>query len=332
MSYQREIILNSFQELVNRTFGKDLERIEDLKADASDRKIYRLYVNGKSLIGIYNDNKKENMAFVNFTNTFIGLGFNVPAIMNVSDDYLFYIEKDLGDLTLFKFLSNADKDSSAAYCKHSLADLIRFQVEARDRIDYSYCYQTGDFNIEVVRSDIEKFNDYFAPKFTGERLDEGTINTVLENAGRIITEVHGDFFLYRDFQTRNIMLKDNLLYYIDYQSGRRGPLQYDIASFLYSGSIDLSEDERKYLLDYYVNELNKYITYDKKEFENYFYYFAFLRLLQILGSYAIQNEKKKDVDVLKKIPKALFNLLSLKNKIDDIETKRLIEKITVSLS
>lgn len=327
MSYQREIILNSFQELVHKKFGKNLEKVKDLKADASDRKIYRLYVDGKSLIGIYNENKKENLAFINFTKTFIDLGFNVPEILAVSEDNLFYIEEDLGDTTLFKLLSNAEIKNSTDYYKQSLSDLIRFQVEAKDKIDYSFCYQTKDFNIEVIKDDTGKFNDYFTPVFIGEKLDSKIIEFILNLTTGVFSKVRNDFFLYRDFQPRNIMVKDNIFYYIDYQSGRKGPLQYDAASFLYSGSINISEDERNTLLNYYTDELNKYVVYDKEEFKYYFYFFAFLRLLQILGSYAYLHEKRNDTDVLKKIPKALKNLKSLTDKIENPELRNFVEKL-----
>lgn len=327
MSYQREIILNSFQELIYKKFGTNLDKVKDLKADASDRKIYRLFVDGQSLIGIYNENKKENLAFTNFTKTFIELGFNVPSVITVSEDNLFYIEEDLGDTTLFRLLSNGDNKNSTDFYKQSLSDLIRFQVEAKDKIDYSFCYQTKDFNIEVIKDDTEKFNDYFTPVFIGEKLDEKIIEFILNLTTGVFSKVPNDFFLYRDFQPRNIMIKDNIFYYIDYQSGRKGPLQYDVASFLYSGSIDISEDERNILLNYYTDELNKYVIYDKEEFKYYFYFFAFLRLLQILGSYAYLHERRKDIDVLKKIPKALKNLKSLTNKIENPKLRRFVEKL-----
>ncbi|MDQ3019724.1 MAG: phosphotransferase [Bacteroidota bacterium] len=332
MSYKREIILNSFQELVFKKFGKNLDGIKELVADASDRKIYRLFVDGKSLTGIYNENEKENLAFINFSYTFIELGFNVPVIINVSEDNLFYIEEDLGDETLFKRMCAAGEINLSDYYKQALSDLIRFQVEAKDKIDYSYCYQTKEFNYEVIESDIRKFNDYFIKIFLGEKLDKNTISSILDTSSRVMSKVPCDFFLYRDFQPRNIMLKNERLYYIDYQSGRKGPLQYDVASFLYSGSINLNDKERNSLLNYYIEELNKFVVYDEKEFKYYFYYFVFLRLLQVLGSYSYLHEKRNDKEVLKKISKALFNLKGLTNKIENADVRMLIERITSSMN
>lgn len=332
MFFKREIILNTFQELIFKKFGENLDGIKELRADASERKIYRLFVADKTFVGIYNENEKENLAFINFTYAFLKLGFNVPVIINVSDDNLFYIEEDLQDETLYKLMINSDKKSMFEYYKLALSDLIRFQIEAKDSVDYNYCYQTKEFNSEVIESDINKFNDYFSKIFLKEKLEDKAISPILDISNYLITKVPKGFFLYRDFQPRNIMIKNNRLYYIDYQSGRKGPLQYDVASFLYSGSINLNDTERNSLLDYYTGELNKFIAYDKKEFIYYFYFFVFLRLLQVLGNYSYLYKKRNDKEVLKKISKALFNLKSLADKIENTEIKSLIKIITSSMN
>jgi len=327
MSNKREIILNNFQELVFNKFGTNLDSINELKADASERNIYRLFSNGNSFIGIHNDNVKENRAFINFTNTFVKLGFNVPIIINESKDNLFYIEEDLGDITLFKFSISSDKITLNNYYKKSLTDLIRFQVVARDEIDYSYCYQTKAFSPEVLMNDFKKFNDYFNRTFLKNNLTDDLINNIFLDLSRVISKAENHFFLYRDFQPRNIMLKNNELYYIDYQSGRRGPLQYDVASFLYSGSINLKDEERSSLIDYYLKDLNENIKFDEDEFRYYFYYFAFARIIQVLGTYGYQYKTRDDKGMIRKISKALINLKSLESKIEDPEIKSFIEKV-----
>jgi aminoglycoside/choline kinase family phosphotransferase len=331
VSYEKEKILNAFQKLIHGKFGQGLDDAAELKADASERKIYRLFIEGKTLVGVYNDNIKENLAFINFTKTFIELGLNVPEILIVSEDNLFYIEEDLGDDTLFKLMSSiAGKKKLFGYYKLALADLIRFQTESKDKIDYNYCYHTKDYDCEVIDSDFKKFNQYFSKTFLNTTLEQSLVEYILTVSDKVISNVRNNFFLYRDFQPRNIMIKENRLYYIDYQSGRKGPLQYDVASFLYSGSIRLDEDERNSLLDYYISELNKYITYDEKEFKHYFYFFVFLRLVQVLGSYAYLYKTRKDKSVIKKISKALINLKSIEVKIQNSEIKNLIVELTSS--
>ncbi len=330
MSYKREMILNTFQELAINKFGTHLEKINELGADASERKIYRLFSNGKSVIGIYNENEKENLAFFNFTQTFLELGFNVPVIISISDDNLCYLEEDLGDLTLFKFSTSGYNQNLFEYYKQALSDLIRFQIEAKDKIDYNICCETKVFDSETIKLDIEEFNQYFVKTFLKDSFNDEVFNSILMTSVTAAARASDKFFLYRDFQPRNIMLKDNLLYYIDYQSGRKGPLQYDLASFLYSGSIFINEDERKRLLHYYTEELSRYITYDVEEFKYYFYYFVFLRLMQVLGTYAYLYKTRNDHEVLNKIPKAMINLKSLVDKIDDKSIKDFIVELTAS--
>lgn len=327
MSLLKEIILNNFQQLVFEKYGTYIDRIENIKADASDRKIYRLFSNGNTLVGIHNENRKENLAFINFTKTFTELGLNVPVTFGISEDCLFYIQEDLGDETLFSFIKKNNPDKLITCYKQSLADLIRFQIEAKDSIDYNFCYQTNEFNSDVINSDIQKFNQYYLKKFSGKILEEDLLERIRSVSEKVLSNVDCNYFLYRDFQPRNIMLKNNHLYYIDYQSGRKGPLQYDVASFLYSGSILLSEKERCMLIDFYLDEVNKYVTINKDEFKYYFYFFVFLRLLQVLGSYAFQSEQKNDNEVLKKIPKALDNLRSISDRIEEGEIREIISKL-----
>lgn len=332
MSIRREIVVNTFQELIFKETGKNLDRIINLKADASDRKIYRLYYDDNSVIGVFNENKKENLAFINFTETFTKLGLKVPRILSVSDDGLFYTEEDLGDMTLFNYTtSNLNEDYNALY-KRSLSDLIEFQIIAKDKVDYKYCYQTMEFDPEVIESDLNKFDEYSNSLHLKTDFDQKVRKSIVDHSIEILSKTRNDFFLYRDFQPRNIMVRNSDLYYIDYQSGRKGPLQYDAASFLYSGSIDISNVERLELLDHYLSELGKHISINREEFLNDFYFFAFIRLLQMLGSYSYLSVKKNDGDILRKIPKALMNIKSLSGKINNSEINSYISKLTSSLN
>jgi len=332
MSIRKEIILNTFQELIFKETGKDLDRIVNLKADASDRKIYRLFYDDYSIIGIFNENKKENLAFINFTETFTKLGLNVPRILSVSDDGLFYTEEDLGDMTLFNYTTSYLNEDHNALYKRSLSDLIKFQITAKDKVDYGFCYQTMEFDPVVIESDLNKFDEYSNSLHLKTNFDKEVRKSIIEHSIQILQKTNNDFFLYRDFQPRNIMVKNNTLYYIDYQSGRKGPLQYDVASFLYSGSIDISNEERHELLDHYLSELGKQISITRKDFLSDFYFFAFIRLLQMLGSYSYLSVKKNDDNILRKIPKALLNIKSLSGKINNTKINSYISKLTSSLN
>jgi len=328
MSYKREIILNAFQELIFDKFKTNIDSITELKADASDRKIYRIFSGNKSYIGINNDNPDENAAFIGFGKTFLELGLNVPEIYNVSEDNLFYIERDLGDMTLHKYSLDADKEKSDKLYKTALSDLIKFQINTKDKIDYTICYQTQIFDNEVLRSDVKKFSYYFVDSFAKEKINEKEIDEIIEILSKKIINTDCNYFLYRDFQPRNIMLFDDKLFYIDFQSGRKGPLQYDPASFLYSGSIYITDAERLSLLEHYERELKYFINYDAEEFRYYFYYFAFARLLQAIGSYAYIYKKRNDVKMKDKILTAIQKMKGLYEFIHEENIKKFIMKLT----
>lgn len=331
MSHKKEITFNTFKQLVNESFGSNIERTMELKADASERKIYRIFCDGKTCIGVYNESTGENRAFVSFSRTFRKLNFRVPEIINVSSDELFYIEEDLGDMTLYGYSVLTDSGKSLfEYYKSALCDLPDFQIRAKDEIDYGYCYQTKLFDEIVLESDVQKFMSYFLKQFGKCKLKDADVIKISKELSGIISKTPNGFFLYRDFQPRNIMIKNGLLYYIDYQSGRKGPLQYDVASFLYSGSIRLSEAERVLLLEHYLKIIYDYIKYDPDEFRHSFYYFVFARLLQVLGSYAYIYEKRSDERMIAKISGAIDKMEGIKIYIESREIKKFIEELTGS--
>lgn len=328
MSLKREIILNTFQELCFTKFETGLDNITSLKADASERKIYRIITGNKTVIGIYNENAEENIAFVNFSKTFKKYGFNVPEIYSVSEDKLFYIEEDLGNTTLYKLIINDESQNVMSVYKRALSDLLRFQFKGKDIIDFKDCYQSEVFDISVIESDLYKFNEYYTSLFLKDTIDGKILQDLLRISADKLSEVDCTYFLYRDFQPRNIMVKDDELYYIDYQSGRKGPLHYDLASFLYSGSIMITEEQRILLIDHYLGELRLKTTINSEIFRDEFYFFVLLRLIQMLGSYAYLYKKRNDKGVLKKISSALYNLKSIREKLDIPELKIIIDSLT----
>lgn len=328
MSYLKEIILNSFQGLIFGKTGLSIDSVKMLRADASERKIYRINAGGHTYIGIYNENPKENLAFIKFSETFLELGFNVPEILGFSDDKLFYIEEDLGDLTLKAAVSVTDPVNKLTLYKKALSDLIKFQIIPGNKIDYSFCYQTELFDESVLRDDFNKFRNYFLKKFYTGFNGDNLIERITVFCSDIIRNSSNDFFLYRDFQPRNIMIKDQKFYYIDYQSGRKGPLLYDLVSFLYSGSADLNIEERKLLESYYEENLKNFINYDDHKFRKDFYNFAFIRLLQVLGSYSYIYEKRTDEKMIEKIKQGLLKLKELRDFLENKDMKNFISDIT----
>jgi aminoglycoside/choline kinase family phosphotransferase len=292
-------------------FKNEPVRVEEIKRGVSEKLILRLIGKKKTVIGIYNKYVKENIAFIEFTNSFKVKKLKVPEILHVENGKEIYFISHLGKSTLFDYIKRSpDRKNLLRVYRKVLLDLIDFQFYGRDLIDLQYCYETQFFDRHQIAYDIKRFYDYFLKKHVGvkfrikkEKIIDLLIPKVLD------TKL---FFMYRDFQPRNIIKNGKELFYIDYQSGRLGPPQYDLTSFLYSGSIDIKQSERKELINYYFRKSHRKLDLDEKEFFKSIKYFALLRLMQVLGSYCFSGYAKGKKDVMDKIPTAIKNFRTLK--------------------
>ena len=199
-----------------------------------------------------------------------------------------YIEEDLGDITLFEFLNkHRDGDLIAppaleAYRK-VVATLPRFQVEAGRDLNYKVCYPRSSFDRQSIAWDLNYFKYYFL-RLAGIPFNEQALENDFSRLTKLLLAAPHDYFLYRDFQSRNVMLRDQQPYFLDYQGGRKGALQYDIASLLYDGKADLPPAVRQELLDHYLDSLSKFIPVDRGAFMEHYYAYVYVRIMQALGS------------------------------------------------
>ena len=334
----KQFIKNNIEELYCNHFGEKILEINKLPASGSYREYYRIYTETRTIIGVYNEDIKENRAFYSFADHFNTHGINVPKILAISPGEDFYLLEDLGDLTLFEHLSQNRKgenlgDSVMDIYKKVINDLPKIQVEAGRGIDYSKCYPRAAFDRQSMMWDLNYFKYYFL-KLAKVSFDEQALETDFESFCTFLLSAENDFFLFRDFQSRNIMLKDNVPYYIDFQGGRKGALQYDLASLLYDGKADISNQTREYLYGLYVEELKKYLMVNEKEFKSYYKGFVLIRIMQAMGAYGFRGFYEKKEHFLKSIPFALNNLAFLLKDLDlpvDIpELRRVLEKISTS--
>jgi aminoglycoside/choline kinase family phosphotransferase len=328
VSYSREILLNSFRDIFRKATGVDFEKIEQLKADSSERKIYRLTSGDESYVAVHNENLEENAAYISFSKSFLNAGLLVPKVISVSDDNSSYLVEDLGDMTLFKYSSSVVKDSLHDLHSKALSDLVMFQTLGKTVIDFSKCFPSEIFDKTIILNDIEKFRKYFLKNIAGIELPQTKLENISDIFIRIVEKNCHDHFMYRDFQPRNIMLKESNLYYIDFQSGMKGPAQYDLVSFLYSGSIELDEEERMVLSKSYSSSFEYQTGITEDEFMNDLGEFVLLRMVQVLGSYSYVHHKKQIDDTLKKIPKAINNIALSVGKIKDPILKEFAERVT----
>ena len=306
--------------LYKKAFKIKPEFIKEINSHSSGHKLFRLGTKYFSCLGVVNNNPDENLAFINFSETFLKCRLNVPKIYIKSPNNVCYLEEDLGNTSLYDYLKkyyHTRKQSVINYYKNSMEDLIKFQIFGKNSIDFSLCYQTKYFAFKQINLDLKKFMDYCLPPDLKKDFIKNRKREIIKILTEIISKENKLYFMYRDFQPRNIMIKDKRLYFIDYQSGRIGPLQYDPASFIYSGSIILNERERNQLFYYYINYLSEKIQIDKNLFIKNFYPVALIRILQMLGSYGFNYRLTGKQEFGDKVVNAFNNLNMIGDKIEN---------------
>ena len=306
--------MDVLEKLFAERFQTVPERIQPLQGElgGSGRKIIRLAGGPASAIGILYGVREENAAFLTFSRHFRRHGLPVPEIYAEDLDHGAYLEEDFGDVTLFEFLSkNRSGENIApavveAYRK-VVAVLPRFQIEAGHDLDYSVCYPRGSFDRQSIAWDLNYFKYYFL-RLAGIPFNEQALEDDFDSLTTFLLSADCDYFLYRDFQSRNIMLRDGQPFFLDYQGGRKGALQYDIASLLYDAKADLLPELRQQLLDLYIERLGDFINIERETFLHYFHAYVYVRILQALGAYGFRGFYERKAHFLQSVPYALKNL------------------------
>ena len=278
----------------------------------SGRKIIRLAGQEASAIGILYEGREENIAFLEFSRHFRRHGLPVPEIYAEDLAQGAYLEDDLGDTTLFDFLSshrsgmNIAPEAVDAY-RQVVEVLPRFQVEAGRDLNYKVCYPRASFDRQSIAWDLNYFKYYFL-RLAGVPFNEQALETDFSHLTKFLLAAERSYFLYRDFQSRNVMWRDGRPHFLDYQGGRRGALQYDIASLLFDGKADLPPDLRQQLLDHYLDALAGFIPLDRAKFMEHYYAYVYVRIMQALGAYGFRGFYERKAHFLQSVPYALKNL------------------------
>ncbi|MGA7286549.1 MAG: RNase adapter RapZ [Terriglobales bacterium] len=308
--------------LFERHFHTPVERVEPLQGQlgGSGRKIIRLSTEKHSAIGILYGIREENTAFLEFSRHFRRHGLPVPEIYGEDLTRGAYLEEDLGDTTLFEFLSDHRQGATiapeaiAAY-RQVVALLPRFQVEAGRDLNYKVCYPRGSFDRQSITWDLNYFKYYFL-RLAGIPFNEQALEDDFSRLTKFLLSAPRDFFLYRDFQSRNVMLRGGLPFFLDYQGGRKGALQYDIASLLYDAKADLPPDLRQQLLDHYLDSLAGFLDLDRAAFLHFYYPYVYVRIMQALGAYGFRGFYERKEHFLQSVPHALKNLRWLLHNVE----------------
>ncbi|MDR3792310.1 MAG: RNase adapter RapZ [Terracidiphilus sp.] len=313
--------MDALKKLFEQHFNAPVEDMLPVQGQlgASGRIIVRLTGGGRTAVGIKYGGNEENVAFLEFSRHFRRHGLPVPEIYAEDLKHGVYLEQDLGDTTLFEFLGthrNGDAIGPAAVEAYHkvVAELPRFQVEAGRDLNYKVCYPRSSFDRQSINWDLNYFKYYFL-RLAGIPFNEQRLEDDFGRLTRLLLAAPHDYFLYRDFQSRNVMLLDGSPYFLDYQGGRKGALQYDIASLLFDGKADLPFDLRRQLLDDYLTSLEKHIPVDRAAFLEFYYAYVYVRLMQAMGAYGFRGFYERKTHFLQSVPFALKSLRWLEENV-----------------
>ncbi len=304
--------LTHLEALFRQHTGTSPQSIDELKAHGSDRKIFRITNGVRTLIGIYNADRAENLAFLSFSKHFHKWGLPVPEIYAEDLERGIYLEEDLGDTTLFAFLSEARKQQGfsedvVALYRKVVAVLPKFQIQAGKDLDYSVCYPRARFDRQSMMWDLNYFKYYFL-KLAKISFNEQELEDDFNVFTDFLLEADQHYFLYRDFQSRNIMIREGEPYFIDYQGGRRGALHYDVASLLFDAKADIPFDVRAELLQHYFEAVADLIPISHDQFLRHYYGYVLIRILQAMGAYGFRGFYERKTHFLQSVPYAIRNL------------------------
>jgi aminoglycoside/choline kinase family phosphotransferase len=304
--------------LFTEHFGSAPSAILELAGDGSTRTYLRLVDGGgaTAVAGIGPD-REENRAFIAFSRQFRDAGLPVPEIYGVDEEAGVWLEEDLGDTTLFDALADArDRDGGrfppgiVPVYRRVLEELPRFQVIGGRVIDFGLAYPRAAFDSQSILWDLNYFKYHFL-KLAHVPFSEARLEEDFTRLTDFLLGADASYFLYRDFQSRNVMLRDGEPWFIDYQGGRRGALQYDVASLLYDAKAAIPDELRVELLDHYLDALQERVTVDRGAFRELYIGFVLVRIMQALGAYGYRGFFERKLRFLQSVPYAARNLATL---------------------
>jgi len=314
-----EKLIKDLKGLFYQWAGVQPSEMAPLPGSGSNRKYFRLKAGHNSIIGTYNTDIRENEAFISFSRALKHAGLPVPGVHGVSQDRTTYLQDDLGDITLFNYLTEKRKQgifpqSVIETYKEVLAYLPKIQVESLQYLDLSKCYPRAAFDRQSMMWDLNYFKYYFL-KLARIPFDEQKLEDDFRGFCDFLLSADHDYFMYRDFQSRNIMIENDQVFFIDYQGGRKGPPQYDVASLLYDAKANIPEEIREELLDYYLTQVDAFTSIDDRIFRRHYYGYVLIRIMQALGAYGFRGFYERKTHFLQSIPYALTNLKHILKKV-----------------
>lgn len=303
--------INILSLLFKDYYGFEPEKIHPLPGAGSGRRYFRLGSHSVSCIGVVGENLRDCKAFLELDKVFERNDFAVPKVLAESGDGMYYIQEDLGDTSIFDLIKKGGDVESII--REAFKDLVDLQTVPESEWEDKVVYPP--FSRRQIFWDLNYFK-YEYLKAGGFDFDEEALENDFENLSTDIMEFAGEAwgFMYRDFQSRNIMVKEGIPYFIDFQGGRKGPMLYDAVSFLWQAKAGFSDGFRERMLDVYLDYLCGSDLEKKQKIWDSVPVFVLFRTLQVLGAYGLRGLVEKKAHFIESIPGALENLKSLLNR------------------
>lgn len=346
------MIIEELRKLYNTHTGHYPEKIDELPSSGSNRRYFRL-TGHPTIVGVSGTSLEENQAFLYMADHFRKKGIPVPEVVAQSENGAFYLQEDLGDILLFNAIEKGRKTSvfdeeEKQLLRRTMRLLPTIQFLGAEGMDFSYCHPQSEFNSRSILWDLNYFKYCFL-KATGMEFQEDCLEDDFQKMADVLLRSSSATFMYRDFQSRNVMIRDGKPWFIDFQGGRKGPVYYDVASFLWQAKASYPESLRKELLQEYIDALRVYQPVDEAYFYAQLRHFVLFRTMQVLGAYGFRGYFEKKPHFIQSVPFAIENLrqllqdpypeypylcqvlkelTDLKQFTDDLQKRRLIVKVT----
>ncbi|MBQ0121606.1 MAG: phosphotransferase [Bacteroidales bacterium] len=306
--------ISILKQLYAQHVGSECTSITELPGSGSNRRYFRL-TGEQTIIGVIGEVAEENQAFLYMARHFKSKNLPVPEVYLESEDHMAYIQEDLGDSILFNEIEKGRKtrvfgDEEKKMLAETLRQLCKFQFAGADGFDFSMCYPAAEFDRRSIMWDLNYFKYCFL-KATGLDFLESKLEDDFQRMADVLLRSNSATFMYRDFQSRNVMIKDGNPWFIDFQGGRKGPFYYDVASFLWQAKANFPDSLRQELLKEYITALRKYKPVDEDYFHSQLRHFVLFRTLQVLGAYGFRGYFEKKPHFMQSVPFAIANLREL---------------------
>ena len=306
--------MKELEVLYSRYTGSEPQQVTPLTGSASNRQYARISGQAGTYIGVEGTDPLENNAFLTIAGHFHSKGIPVPEVLAVSEDGMTYLQEDLGDVLLSDLVAKAGKDGGILpdsslerlLCR-TMSMLPKIQFEGADGLDFSVCYPQPSFDRRMILFDLNYFKYCFL-KPSGLEFNEVRLQEDFDKFADDLLRDESDTFLYRDFNARNVMIREEQPYFIDFQGGRRGPIYYDVASFVYQARARYPQWLKEKMLESYLSSLGQYMEVDRPYFEERLRLFVLFRTLQVLGAYGFRGLVEHKANFVTSIPAAISEL------------------------